>query len=98
MTTEYLALLSHERRQMYGEWLPEQPSLLASLALQYHTECDVYDIQVCTGRDKGEPVPATAQEQRLTNRHAYQVKQRLLAENPVSSEELHQIIATESRK
>jgi|SRR5450631_1056589 len=87
------------RRELHGEWLTrEEPALPERLAAQYHTECDVYDRQVCTGERNGEPIPVTPQEQGSINRNAYQVRRRLLAENPgVTQMQLHEAIAKESR-
>lgn len=45
---------------------------------EYRQRCDAFDAIACTGRRKGEPVPATAREQAAITRNAINVREDLL--------------------
>lgn len=63
--------------EMYGEWLQptEREVQLQSLAEQYHTRCEAYDVGVCSGISPrtGDAMPTNGHESALINRNARKV-------------------------
>lgn len=75
----------------YSEWLQSDPheQRLLELAIEYHRRCDAYDGTVCTGRYKGEIVPATAEERRASEHCAIQTRKELIARSGITEQEFH---------
>ncbi len=70
------------RARLMSEWVPDHMEcLLHQLARDYHALTESYDRSVCTGPIvRGGIMPATAEQRALINRHAAEVRKRLLAE------------------
>lgn len=98
--------LNEEKRRMRGESnltlllhgdfsLTEKDRRLYKLAKQYHDETESYDKSVCSIiDDRGVAMPANIYEQRMINRNALKVRQRLLESNPeIEPSELHRAIS-----
>jgi len=67
----YFENLSYEKR-------------LYDIAIQYHTECELYDQAICRCIDEVMKcaIPTNSHELALINIHAAKVKKRLIMENP----------------
>lgn len=52
---------------------------ISDLVIQYHTECEHYDLTVCTGAMSYDGImPATYRERQLINDHALMVRNKIL--------------------
>jgi hypothetical protein len=70
---------------------------LAELAATYFHRCDAYDQAACTGRYKGESIPATSEERQLIERHAQHVIVELMERSRIPRRELFQAIRMYAR-
>lgn len=83
--------------QSYFLHEPSRPDAKAvrawQLAEQYHAECDLYDEDVCSGRDKktGEALPANNDERIAILRNSSETKARLAAEAGMSESEFGRV-------
>lgn len=70
------------QREQLQEWQPtERDNRLHELATRYLTECEAYDLTVCTGPIGYNGIlPANPHEMALINRNAHAVKKRLIEE------------------
>lgn len=80
------------------EWqLSERDKRLHELARHYHTACEAYDRQVCTGfMGQDGIMPANPREMALINRNAHLVRKHMIEEaayEGISREELVRAIS-----